>query len=98
MGLVLDAGADDLKTDKADIYEVITAPEAFEKVKKALEDKKIPMDSAEVTMIPKTTIPLDEKKAGGVLSLYDALDEYEDVQNVYANFEISDEIMAKLEK
>jgi len=98
MGLVLDAGADDLKTDKTDVYEVITSPETFEKVKKALEDKKIAMDSAEVTMIPKTTIPLDEKKAGGVLSLYDALDEYEDVQNVYANFEISDEIMAKLEK
>jgi len=56
------------------------------------------MDSAEITMIPKTTVPLDDKKAGSVLSLYDALDEYEDVQNVYANFEISDEIMAKLEK
>lgn len=98
MSLVLDAGADDLKTDKTDIYEVITSPEAFEKVKKALEDKKIPLDSAEVTMIPKTTIPLDEKKVGGVLSLYDALDEYEDVQNVYANFEISDETMAKLER
>jgi YebC/PmpR family DNA-binding regulatory protein len=98
MGLVLEAGADDLKTDKADLYEVTTTPESFEKVKKALEDKKITLESAEVSMIPKTTIALDEKKAGSVLSLYDALDEYEDVQNVYANFEISDEIMAKLEK
>ncbi len=98
MGLVLDAGAEDLKTDKPDTYDVMTSPEAFDKVKKVLEDKKIPMDSAEVTMIPKTTVHLDEKKAGSVLGLYDALDEYEDVQNVYANFEISDEIMAKLEK
>ena len=98
MGLVLDAGAEDLRTDKAEIYEVVTSPETFDKVKKALEDKKIPMDSAEVSMIPKTTVHLDEKKAGSVLGLYDALDEYEDVQNVYANFEISDEIMAKLEK
>jgi len=98
MGLVLDAGAEDLKTDKPDTYDVVTSPEAFDKVKKVLEDKKIPMDSAEVTMIPKTTVHLDEKKAGSVLGLYDALDEYEDVQNVYANFEISDEIMAKLEK
>jgi YebC/PmpR family DNA-binding regulatory protein len=98
MGLVLDAGAEDLKTDKTDMYEVITPQEAFEKVKKALEDKKIPLESAEVTMIPKTTVPLDEKKAESFLKLYDALDEHDDVQNVYANFEISDEIMAKLER
>ena len=98
MGLVLDAGAEDLKTDKADIYEVTTPPEAFDKVKKALEDKKLALDSAEITMIPKTSVPLDEKKAESVLKLYDALDEHDDVQNVYANFEISDEIMAKLER
>jgi|SRR5581483_7069258 len=98
MGLVLDAGAEDLRTDKSDIYEVITPPETFDKVKKVLEDKKISLESAEVSTIPKTTVPLDEKKAGSVLSLYDALDEYEDVQNVHANFEISDEVMAKFEK
>ncbi len=98
MGVVLDAGAEDLKTDKADVYEVTTSPEAFEKVKKALEDKKIATESAEVTMIPKTTVPLDVKKAESVLKLYDALDEHDDVLNVYANFEISDEIMAKLER
>ncbi len=98
MGLVLDAGAEDMKSDKADVYEVTTSPETFEKVKKALEDKKIPTDSAEVTMIPKTTVPLDQKKAESVLKLYDALDEHDDVLNVYANFEISDEIMAKLER
>ncbi len=98
MGLVLEAGAEDLKTDKADVYEILTPPEAFDQVKKAIEDKKIAAESAEVTFIPKTTVVLDEKKASSVLNLYDALDDYEDVQNVYANFEVSDEIMAKLDR
>jgi YebC/PmpR family DNA-binding regulatory protein len=96
MGLALDAGAEDLKSDKSDVYEILTSPEAFYKVKKALEDKKIATESAEIMFIPKTTIVLDEKKANSVLNLYDALDEYEDAINVHANFEISDEIMAKL--
>jgi YebC/PmpR family DNA-binding regulatory protein len=98
MGLVLDAGAEDLKTEKADLYEVITAPESFDVVKKALDDKKIPTESAEVTMVPKTSVVLDEKKAESVLKLYDMLDDYEDVQNVHANFEVSEEIMAKLDR
>jgi YebC/PmpR family DNA-binding regulatory protein len=98
MGLVLDAGAEDLKTEKADLYEVITAPETFDVVKKALDDKKIPTESAEVTRVPKTSVVLDEKKAESVLKLYDMLDDYEDVQNVHANFEVSDEIMAKLDR
>ena len=98
MGLVLDAGAEDLKTEKPDLYEVITGPETFDVVKKALDDKKIPTESAEVTMLPKTTVVLDEKKAESVLKLYDMLDDYEDVQNVHANFEVSDEIMAKIER
>jgi len=98
MGLVLDAGAEDLKTEKADLYEVITAPESFDGVKKALDDKKIATESAEVTMVPKTTVVLDEKKAESVLKLYDMLDDYEDVQNVHANFEVSEEIMAKLDR
>jgi len=98
MGLVLDAGADDLKTEKDDVYEILTSPEAFDKVKKALDDKKIPTESGEVSMIPKTTVVLDEKKAAAVLGLYDALDEYDDVLNVHANSEISDDIMAKLER
>jgi len=98
MGLVLDAGAEDLKTDKGDFYEVITSPESFEKVKKAVEDKKIPMENAEVSLVPKTTVTLDEKKAESMFKLYDALDAHDDVLNVHANFDISDEIMAKLER
>ncbi len=98
MNLVLEAGAEDLKTDKADVYEILTPPEAFDQVKKAIEDKKIVTESAEVIFIPKTTVVLDETKASSVLDLYEALDEYEDVQNVHANFEVSDEIMAKLDR
>lgn len=96
MGLVLDAGAEDLTTDKPDYYEVTTSPETFDKVKGALDDKKIPCESAEVAMIPKTTVPLDEHKAESFFKLYDALDAHDDVQNIHANFDISDEVMTKL--
>jgi transcriptional/translational regulatory protein YebC/TACO1 len=61
-----------------------------------LDDKKIPTESAEVTMIPKTTVPLDDKKAESFFKLYDALDAHDDVQNVHANSDISDEVMEKL--
>jgi YebC/PmpR family DNA-binding regulatory protein len=98
MGLVLDAGAEDLKSAKEESYEILTSPHDFDKVKKALEEKKLPLEEAEVTFMPKTQVSLDEKKADSVLKLFDALDEHDDVLNVYANFEISDEIMAKLER
>jgi YebC/PmpR family DNA-binding regulatory protein len=97
MGLVLDAGAEDLKTDKDDTFEILTPPQAFDVVREAVEKKGVAMESAEITMIPKTVVALDEKKAASMMKLYDALDDHDDVQNVYANFEISDEIMAKLE-
>jgi transcriptional/translational regulatory protein YebC/TACO1 len=93
---VLDAGAEDMKSDKGDVYEVTTGPETFDKVKNALDEKKIPTENAEVTMIPKTTVPLDEKKAESFFKLYDALDAHDDVQNVHSNSDISDEVMEKL--
>ncbi len=98
MAVVLDAGAEDLKTDKGDLFEVVTPPGSFDTVRAAVEQKGIPMETAEITMIPKTTVPLDEKKAAAMMKLYDALDEHDDVQTVHSNFEISDEIMAKLER
>jgi YebC/PmpR family DNA-binding regulatory protein len=98
MGLVLDAGAEDMRSDKGDLYEITTSPEAFDAVKKALEDRKVPTEVAEVAMVPKTTVPLDEKKAEAFFRLYDALDDNEDVIDVHANFDVSDEIMAKLER
>ncbi|HVM33159.1 MAG TPA: YebC/PmpR family DNA-binding transcriptional regulator [bacterium] len=98
MALVLDAGAEDLKTDKADLYEILTSPEAFDQVKKALDEKPVPTESAEVSMVPKTLVVLDEKKAEAFLKLYDMLDAHDDVQSVHANSDISEEIMAKLDK
>jgi len=98
MGLVLDAGAEDMSSDKGDLYEVTTSPEAFDGVKKALEDKKIPTENAEVAMVPKTTVLLDEKKAESFFRLHDALDNNDDVIAVHANFDIPDEILAKLER
>jgi YebC/PmpR family DNA-binding regulatory protein len=98
MSLVLDAGAEDLKTDNEESFEVVTPPDKFHAVKDALEAKKVPVESAELTRIPKTTVALDEKKAGQALNLYDLLDENEDVQNVYANFDIGEEVLAKLGK
>ena len=95
--MALDAGADDVKTEDG-TFEVITAPAAFEAVKKAIEAKGIPMASAELTKIPQNTVQLDLKAAESMMKLMDAIEEFEDTQRVYANFDISAEIMAKLEK
>lgn len=95
LAAALEAGAEDLKTDKTDVYEVWTSPEAFLKVREALEARGISMESAEITRIPKTTVPLDAKSAPAVLRLVDALDDHDDVQNVYANFEVDEETLAR---
>ncbi|MBF0331878.1 MAG: YebC/PmpR family DNA-binding transcriptional regulator [Candidatus Omnitrophica bacterium] len=95
MNIVLEAGAEDMKTE-GDIYSVTTDPMQLEVVRKAVEAQKIPMKTAEVTMIPTTTKQVTGAEAKTVLSLIEALEDYEDVQNVYANFDISDEDMAAL--
>ncbi|MBF0618627.1 MAG: YebC/PmpR family DNA-binding transcriptional regulator [Candidatus Omnitrophica bacterium] len=95
MEIVLEAGAEDM-TVEGDVYEVTTDPLSLEPVRSALEAKKIPMRSAEVTMIPTTTKKVTGSEAKNVLALIEALEENEDVQNVYANFDISDEDMALL--
>jgi YebC/PmpR family DNA-binding regulatory protein len=95
MDIVLEAGAEDMTTE-GDTYEVTTEPVALEPVRVALETKKIPMKSAEVTMIPTTTIKVAGQDARNVLALIEALEDYEDVQHVYANFDISDEEMAAI--
>jgi YebC/PmpR family DNA-binding regulatory protein len=97
MTVALDAGADDVKSEDG-TFEVITAPSAFEAVKKALEDKKIAMVSAELTKIPQNTVQLDLGQATTMMKLMDALEEFEDSQKVYANFDIPAEVMAKLDK
>jgi YebC/PmpR family DNA-binding regulatory protein len=92
MGIVLDAGAEDLVVED-DNYEVKTAPTDFFKVKKALEDNKIPTMDAELTLLPKSTVSVTGDDAKKVLELVDALEEHEDVQHVYANFDIPDELI-----
>ncbi len=95
MDVILEAGAEDMKTE-GDVYEITTEPAVLETVRKAIDAKKIPMKSAEVTMIPTTTKQVSGSEARNVLALIEALEDYEDVQNVYANFDISDEDMAAL--
>jgi YebC/PmpR family DNA-binding regulatory protein len=95
MTIALDAGAADFNT-QADSYEITTEPHDFEKVKKAVVDAGIATESAEVTMIPDTTVKLSLDHAKALLALTEALEDHDDVQNVYANFDISDEIMKEL--
>jgi YebC/PmpR family DNA-binding regulatory protein len=97
MNIILEAGALDMKNDPDnDNYEIFTESIDLIKVKTALDTAKIKTVSSEVSMIPKNQVALDEKAATQILRLMDALDDNEDVQNVYSNFEIPDEIMEKL--
>ena len=90
--LALEAGADDIKEDEKEL-EVITEPSSFEKVKTAIENAGISYTLAEITMIPKTTVKIDDKHAQQMLTLMENLEDNEDVNHVYANFDISDEAM-----
>lgn len=90
--LVLDAGAEDLAVHK-DFFEVTTSLEDFETVKHAVEGKKLKPTLVEMTMIPQSTVPLNEDKARTMLKLMEALEDHDDVQKVYANFDIADEVM-----
>ncbi|MBF0478483.1 MAG: YebC/PmpR family DNA-binding transcriptional regulator [Candidatus Omnitrophica bacterium] len=95
MEIALDAGAEDVVSE-GELHEITTAISDLPKVKTAIESKGIIVSSAEMTMIPSTYIQVDGANARQVLALMEALEEQEDVQNVYANFDISDEEMAKI--
>ncbi|MDO8662564.1 MAG: YebC/PmpR family DNA-binding transcriptional regulator [Candidatus Omnitrophota bacterium] len=95
MNIVLDAGAEDMKADEKN-FEVFTSPQNFEKVKQAIEAKGIKPQDAEITMVPSSTIKLTGNDAKQLLSLIDSLEEHDDVQHVYANFDIPDELMDQL--
>jgi YebC/PmpR family DNA-binding regulatory protein len=92
--IAIEAGAEDVKTDDPDNYEILTAPEDLEDVKEAFEKEGIKISSADITMLPKTTVRVEGKEAMAVLRLMELLEEQEDVQRVYANFDIPDEIMS----
>ncbi|NPV59513.1 MAG: YebC/PmpR family DNA-binding transcriptional regulator [Actinobacteria bacterium] len=91
----LEAGAEDMATED-DHWEIITDAESFRGVVEALKERGFEPASAEVTMLPKNTVKLDKEAAKKVLRLVDALEEYEDVQEVYANFDIPDDILEEL--
>ncbi|HET6465820.1 MAG TPA: YebC/PmpR family DNA-binding transcriptional regulator [Nitrospiria bacterium] len=95
MNLVLEAGAEDLRTED-DGFEVITSPHDFEKVRKVLEDQKIEMVSAEVASVPQNYVSLQGKDAEQMLKLMEALEDHDDVQNVHANFDIPQDVMEKV--
>ncbi len=96
MSIALDAGAEDFKNDpEEENYEIITAPEDYNSVKEFLEQKDIPLNLAEITMIPQNYIKLESKDAGKMLKLMDLLEDHDDVQNVYANFDIPDDFVGE---
>ncbi|MCP9455082.1 MAG: YebC/PmpR family DNA-binding transcriptional regulator [Nitrospira sp.] len=95
LSVALEAGADDVKSGEK-MFEIITSPQDFEAVKKALADAKIETALAEITYLPQSTVRLDEKPAEQMLKLMEILDEHDDVQKVHANFDIPDEVMEKV--
>ncbi len=92
METALDAGAEDVREDDSN-FEIITAPEDFEAVKAAIDEKEIPYLDAEVTMLPQTATSLQGKEADQMIRLMDMLDDCEDVQKVYTNADIPDELV-----
>jgi YebC/PmpR family DNA-binding regulatory protein len=96
MNIVLDAGAEDLRND-GDRWEILSPPEAQEKVLKALEANGIPTEDVSVAMIPKNLIKLEGKNAVGMLRLSEVLEEHDDVQSVYSNFDIDEKELEAME-
>ncbi len=91
----LEAGAEDIR-ETGDSWEVITPPRAMAGVRDALEESGLAVESAEVTQLPISEVAVDQRTAPRVLRLVDALEDLEDVQSVFSNFEISDEILEAL--
>ncbi|HSP69713.1 MAG TPA: YebC/PmpR family DNA-binding transcriptional regulator [Bryobacteraceae bacterium] len=95
MNLVLEAGAEDLRNDGAN-WEVISAPESHDTVLEAIKKAGIATESAQIAMVPKNLMKLEGKNAGAMLRLSEALEENDDVQNVYSNFDIDEKEMEAL--
>jgi YebC/PmpR family DNA-binding regulatory protein len=95
MMAALDAGAEDVR-DEGETFDVITSPEEFVKVRDALAAAGVKFASAEVTMLPKSTVALQGKEAQQMLRLMENLEDHDDVQNVYANFDIPENVLAAM--
>jgi len=94
IALVLDGGAEDVLEDD-DLFEIVTPPQDFEKVRELLQRGNVAMVTAQVSMMPKSTVTLDKKFAEQALNLTSDLEDHDDVQSVAANYDIPDEIIEK---
>jgi len=91
--IALGAGADDMQ-NVGDVFEITCDPNSYEELKKTLQEKEIAIEVAEISMMPQNTIEINDKQtAGKIISLMDAFEDHDDVQNTYANFDIPDEII-----
>jgi YebC/PmpR family DNA-binding regulatory protein len=95
LGIALDAGADDVKRSGS-IFEVTCDPAAFNKVQEALQANHIAVASSEIAQVPKTPMDADVETARKVMRLIEAVDDHDDVQNVYSNLNLTEELMAKV--
>ncbi len=95
LSVSLEAGAEDLKTEE-EHFTVLCSPELYEEVCRTLTDKGIPMEHAEIQLVPETTIKAEGKDALAVLKLIEQLEEHDDIQHVYSNLEVDDSVIASL--
>jgi len=93
--VAIEVGAEDVKLDET-TFEVTCAPQDFDKVRKALEEKNIPLESAEISQLPQNYVDVTGETARKVLELMEALEEHDDVQNIYANFNIPERVMEEI--
>ena len=92
IAIALEAGAEDIQT-RDDSFEIVADPQDFENLRNAIREAEIEINLAEVSMIPQATVKLEGKEAFQLMKLMDSLEEHDDVQNVYANFDIPDDII-----
>jgi YebC/PmpR family DNA-binding regulatory protein len=94
--LALSAGADDME-NTGEVYEITCDPDAYEELKKALTEREIPMEVAEISMVPQNMVPVsDSNTARKIISLMEALEDHDDVQNTFSNFDIPEEVMESI--
>jgi YebC/PmpR family DNA-binding regulatory protein len=94
--LALSAGADDME-NTGEVYEITCDPDAYEELKKALTEREIPMEVAEISMVPQNMVPVsDSNTARKIISLMEALEDHDDVQNTFSNFDIPEDIMESI--
>jgi YebC/PmpR family DNA-binding regulatory protein len=97
MTIALDAGAEDV-TDEKDFFDVVTAPADLEKIKSKLTEAGIPVQAAQLTKVPQTYVKLEGKHAEQTIRLMETIEDHDDVQKIYSNFDIPDEIIEELSK